>query len=291
LLSLWLIPGVALIVPWRFCLRWFRFWSASPWVLREEVASARAGRQSLGLATDDGFWQRFRFGFLIEAGDAFRAWGRGWRALAKAIDGPDVYPMVSTHGGLCLFFNFNQGLPALAKVRAAGFDVQLVHQSLPTRPRGCGYARFAYLQLRLAMVAKVTANQGIATGGARAQIVAAIDSGRMVFVAADTPPRAGRGLVEIQFPGQRTAYWRSGILKLAHGLERPLACFTVTVDWSTGRRQLDFGPLPAKLDMRQLTELLNRRFLASLEAQPELWFYWPAPHVFLERPADSRIDS
>ncbi len=287
LFSLWLLPGVAIALPWPWCLRWFRWWSTSRWVAREEVASTR-NSDHLGFEFDYRFWRNFRFAFLMEAGDTFRACGRGWRALAETIE---AAPIDDTRGGLWFFFYFNQGLPALAYARTQGLSPQFVHQWLEKRPIGCGFARYWYLLLRLYAVAKVTGNTGIATGGARAQILNAIAAGRTIIVAADSPPRAGRGLVEIRFPGERVAYWRSGILKLAQSLDAPVAGFTVAIDWNTGRRRLDLVTLPGGLDLRQLTDHLNAQFLSALREQPEQWFYWPGSRAFLVRPEDTRIDA
>lgn len=285
--SLWFIPGVAIALPWHVCLRWYRWWASSDWIAREEVSSTR-NSDHLGFDFDARFWRNFRFAFLMEAGDTFRACGRGWRALAQTIEGP---PIDIKGGGLWFFFYFNQGLPALAHARAEGLSPQFVHQWLDQRPIGCGFWRYWYLLLRLKMVAKVTGNQGIPTGGARPHIVAAMDAGRTIIVAADSPPRAGRGLVEIRFPGNRPAYWRSGIIKLAQSIDRPVASFTVAIDWDTGRRRLDLNRIPSGLDVRQLTDRLNAQFLSALEAQPEQWFYWPGSRAFLVRPEDTRIDA
>lgn len=131
------------------------------------------------------------------------------------------------------FFNFNQGLPALAALRGAGFDVYLVYPAFSSaRPPGI-HLRYAYMRLRLRMVAMVCGNHGIGTGGARERIAQTIADGGLVCVAADTPPRPGTGLVPVRFPGDRPAWWRSGVLKLALQLPGPRRSFTVKLDWAT----------------------------------------------------------
>jgi len=290
LLSLWLVPGLAMLLPWRWCLRLYWRFANSPLLMREELIGSRAGRQTLGLAPDDPeFDRRFRFGFLLEHADLFRAFARGWRGLAKTM------PLVQNgelqiSGGLCYFFNFNQGLPALATLRAAGFPVYLVYRSLSERPLGVGYLRYWYMRFRLHMVAVVCGNQGIGTGGARERIAATIKAGGLVCVAADTPPRAGTGLVSVQFPGQRQAYWRSGIMKLALQLPGARRCFNVRLDWQSHERQLELSLLPSTDDLNELVQSLNAQFLDAMERQPELWFYWPAPQGFLEMPEGARLD-
>lgn len=290
LLSLWLVPGLAAVLPWHWCLRLYWWFARSRLLMREEVAGSRGGRQFLGLQAGDAeFDRRFRFGFLLEHADVFRALGRGWRGLARTMplehrDDDD------SAGGLCFFFNFNQGLPALATLRAAGFDVYLVYRSLTARPPGVGYLRYGYMRLRLHMVAVVCGNRGIGTGGARERIAAQIGAGGLVCVAADTPPRPGTGLVRVQFPDGREAWWRSGVLKLALQLPGPRRCFTVHLGWATRQRTLRLQALPREQSLGELVGALNAAFTSALTEQPELWFYWPGPQAFFSVPDGARID-
>lgn len=291
LLSLWLVPGLAALLPWAVCLRLYWWLAASPLLLREEVAGSRGGRGMFGLSPDDpGFDRRFRFGFLLEHADLFRALGRGWRGLAATMPliGPE---RASCEGGLCFFFNFNQGLPALASLRAAGFDVHLVYRSLRERPAGVGWLRYAYMRLRLRVVARVCGNSGIGTGGARDRIAATITAGGLVCVAADTPPRVGTGLVPIRFSDGREGWWRSGVLKLALELPGERRCFHVHLEWTTRRRRLELKALPGTTRLGELTAQLNSEFLEAFSGQPELWFYWPAPQGFFVFPEGARVDS
>jgi hypothetical protein len=290
LLSLWLVPGLAALLPWRWCVA--IYWQLARWprLMGEEVGGSRGGRATMGLDPDDAeFDRRFRFGFLLEHADAFRALARGWRGLAATMP---VQLRDHEHAGpgLCYFFNFNQGLPALASLRAAGFDVYLVYRSLQQRPEGVGWLRYGYMRLRLRMVAKVCGNTGIGTGGARERIAATMATGGLVCVAADTPPRAGTGLVAVDLPGGRRGWWRSGILKLGLELGGPLRCFTVDLDWSTRERRLLVRTLEASDDLAALTRQLSARFVEQWQREPALWFYWPVPQAFLICPPDARID-
>lgn len=290
LLSLWLVPGLAALLPWHWCLRLYWWLARSRLLMREEVAGSRGGRQFLGLPPGDAvFDRRFRFGFLLEHADVFRALGRGWRGLARTMPLQSAAG-IEASGGLCFFFNFNQGLPALATLRSAGFDVYLVYRSLGARPPGVGYLRYAYMRLRLHMVAVVCGNQGIGTGGARERIAQTIAGGGLVCVAADTPPRPGTGLVPVRFPGDRPAWWRSGVLKLALQLPGPRRSFTVKLDWDTRQRVLELTTLAPTERLSELVQTLNEEFLTTLERQGELWFYWPGPQGFFHFPEGARLD-
>lgn len=290
LLSLWLLPGLAAVLPWRVCVRIYWWFSASRLILREEVSGSRGGRQTLGLdAFDVDFDRRFRFGFLLEHADLFRALGWGWRGLARTMP---LAPESDREacGGLCFFFNFNQGLPALASLRANGYPVYLVYRRLDGRPAGVGWLRYGYMRLRLRMVARVCGNSGIGTGGARARIAEVIAAGGLVCVAADTPPRSGTGLVSVAMPGGRVGYWRSGVLKLALESSAPLRCFDIDLCWRTGMRQLRLRRLEPPASIDALAADLNGRFLDLYGRLSELWFYWPAPQGFFELPAASRVE-
>lgn len=291
LLSLWLVPGLAALLPWHWCTA--IYWQLARWprLLGEEVGGSRGGRATMGLDPHDAeFDRRFRFGFLLEHADAFRALARGWRGLAATM--PIQSTGVEQSGaGLCYFFNFNQGLPALASLRAAGFEVYLVYRSLAHRPDGVGWLRYGYMRLRLKMVAKVCGNNGIGTGGARERIASTIAAGGLVCVAADTPPRAGTGLVEVDLPGGRQGWWRSGILKLGLELPGPLRCFTVDLDWATRERRLLLRTLQPCEELACLAAQLSALFCEQWQREPALWFYWPVPQAFLIRPPDTRIDA
>ena len=290
LLSLWLVPGLAAVLPWHWCVAIYWRLAGNRLLMREEVAGSRGGRQMLGLPADDAeFDRRFRFGFLLEHADLFRALGRGWRGLARTmpLTRHDASP---ASGGLCFFYNFNQGLPALATLRAAGYQVYLVYRSLDARPPGVGWLRYGYMRLRLRMVASVCGNRGIGTGGARERIAETIGAGGLVCVAADTPPRPNTGLVPVRFPDGRQAWWRSGVLKLALQLPGARRCFSVRLDWTTRQRTLDLKLLPPTQDLGELVQQLNDEFLDILAGQSELWFYWPGPQGFFQFPEGGRLD-
>jgi hypothetical protein len=290
LLSLWLVPGLAAVLPWHWCV-WI-FWQLSRWrfLIGEEVGGSRGGRMTLGLdPADAGFDRRFRFGFLLEYADTFRTLTFGWRGLARTMPvvGDAERPV---GGGLCFFFNFNQGLPALAQLRALGYDVYLVYRSLDQRPEGIGWVRYWSMRLRGAMVRRVCGNSGIGTGGARERIAQTVRDGGLPCVAADTPPRSGTGIIEVDFPGGRRAWWRSGILKLALTLDCPLLCFTVDLDWARRERRMVLRKLPAGQDLQALADSLADLFIEQWQREPALWFYWPAPQGFLQRPPDARVE-
>lgn len=290
LLSLWLVPGLAAVLPWRWCLRIYWWLAGTALLMREEVAGSRGGRAMLGLASDDAeFDRRFRFGFLLEHADLFRALGRGWRGLARTLPLAQA-DAGAPRAGLCFFFNFNQGLPALAALRAAGHRVHLVYRSLDRRPAGVGWLRYAYMRLRLRMVARVCGNGGIGTGGARERIEATIADGGLVCVAVDTPPRPGTGLVPIRFPDGREAWWRSGVMKLALELRCARRCFHVRLDWTTRQRTLELKLLPPTDALDVLVSQLNSEFAQAFTGQSELWFYWPAPQGFFLYPEGARLD-
>lgn len=290
LLSLWLVPGLAAVLPWHWCVNIYWRLAGSRLLMREEVAGSRGGRAMLGLVAEDAeFDRRFRFGFMLEHADLFRAVGRGWRGLARTMP-LTRHDEAPASGGLCFFYNFNQGLPALATLRAAGYQVYLVYRSLDARPAGVGWLRYGYMRLRLRMVAQVCGNSGIGTGGARERIADTIAAGGLVCVAADTPPRPNTGLVPVRFPDGRQAWWRSGVLKLALQLPGPRRCFSVRLDWTTRQRTLDLKLLPSTQDLGELVHQLNDEFIDILAGQSELWFYWPGPQGFFQFPEGGRLD-
>lgn len=259
--------------------------------MREEIGGSRGGRQTMGLDPGDReFDRRFRFGFTLEHADVFRTLTFGWRGLARTMP---LQPAVTgpLEPGLCYFFSFNQGLPALAQLRMAGFKVYMVYRALNQRPAGVGWMRYGYMRLRLRMLAKVCGAAGIGTGGSRERIVQSIAEGGLVTIAVDTPPLPGNGVVEIEFPGGRRAWWRTGVLKLALELGGPQRCFIVHVDWKTGARTVELRQLEPRGDLAGLARMLNQLFLELYHYQPELWFHWPAPQGFLIAPASVKVET
>ncbi len=292
LVSLWLVPGIAAVLPWSWCVRIFARLAHSKLLMREEVGGSRGGRVTLGFDPDDPeFDWRFRFGFLLEHADVFRALGRGWKALARTMP-LERNGETGMEPGLCFFFNFNQGLAALASLRAAGFRSDMVYRGLPARPPGFGWVRYAYMHFRIRMVTAVCGKDtGIATGGAHARIIQSVAAGRLVLVAADSPPRPGTGVTPVRYPGDRQAYWRSGVLKLALDLPGPKRCIEVKVDWKTGERCVQLYEIRSTQTLGGLVAEVNGLFLDAFARQPELWFYWPAPQGFLIIPPGARVDS
>ena len=130
LLQLWLLPGLAAVLPWRWCFALYRRLARWPWLYRAEVEAALAGAQLRGwlAPAEAARWAtERRLVSLVDHADFFlsRTRGDGW--LRRHVEVRGQWPAHLARGTLV---RFSLGLESVADLQA---DLaQALSQALPT---------------------------------------------------------------------------------------------------------------------------------------------------------------
>lgn len=175
-------------------------------------------------------------------------------------------------GFMAIGMHLGAGITALWHLNRLGLSPRLIfrpvqREDLPGRP-----LLYWSHRLRLHLMQKLCPAGAIGTGGARQQILEAIQTRASVpMIIADTPsPRPDAPMIRV---GQRQLGLRRGVFSLIDESGSPVVFFTTTFCPTSGKTRLTIDPMDSEPGA---SERLFERIEASLAQTPGQWHLWPA---------------
>lgn len=278
----WILPGLAIFLPWLWCFRFYRRCCASPFLFREQVAAALAQLPHLS-ADQTGEWAaRHRLVLLVDRADAFLSRFRGDRWLDRHVCRcGDPWPNEPFIG---ITFHFGAGLWSLRDIFRHGRRVSFVSIRFERFFRAACVSRHGALW-RVREVARAGGAPVIYTGGSKQAIRDALSSGVSVAGLIDVPAALAPQAIEQNFLGS-SAWFPPGLLVLARERQTPVVVYAMDVDYGSGQRSLRVRQLAAAEIGEQLADVVD--FLAGeIERNPPAWHGWPDLPAFRSRPGVS----
>lgn len=289
-LELWLLPGLAALMPWWLGFRWLRLLAGWPWLYRDACDEALRAAQALGMAPDPQAWLReHRLMRLVDHADMFLARTRSDRWLHRHVDVQGSW-QVEGQAAVLVTFHWAAGMWAHRHARASGLKPHM----LLARPTEGDYARRGvlrrYAQARARTVAQADGRPVIFVPGALASLREAWQRDEQVIVVIDVPPDQVKLTAPQQVLGRR-AHMPIGLPRLAVQGRIPVTVFTLGFDARTGRRDLRLHPLGVWEDEAALGARIFEHFDRVVRERPACWHFWSvAERFFAERPEERAGD-
>lgn len=238
LLELYLIPGLAALMPWGLGFRWLRFSSRLAWLYRSEWQAALAQARQFVQTGDEALWARqFRLVRLVDHADYWTSRTRSRRWLRRHMDVSTPWPTLDTPA-VGVFFHVCPGLWAMRSLREQGVNASVLAGHYSKRSMGGAWLAFAYGVLRLKELQRVSGGPLIFSPGTVKKSLAIIEGGGWIAGTPDVPPtETALGTPVTLF--DRPAHFAEGLLVIARRARVPIVIFTLGLDLRTGRRQLE----------------------------------------------------
>jgi hypothetical protein len=265
---------------------WPALAAALPWPAGFALLARVASADRVRFETEDAAYaQARRFGGtgLPDAGAAnAAAWRRAWR-LVRLVSRSDRWldRNVSVHGAwptsgpfLAVTCHWGAGLWALRHLARAGNRSRFLARRLSKAEFGGDPGRRRYMHMRIRATERASRAPVIYTGGATAEIAAALDEGTCIVALCDVPLTAGRSKIEVPFRGGRLTMPR-GLIALACARNAPVVLFSAGIDRSTGQRRLDIAPAGIFRDPVVMAGALARWLDDLLARDAPAWHMWP----------------
>lgn len=281
--ELFLLPGLAAVLPWRWCFRLFmrvargrRLYPEVQWMLR--------GARSANVVDNEEEWRTaLRMTRIFSYADLFLSMFRSDRWLARHVDVAGSWPPGAF---LAVTYHWGAGMWALRHLKLHGkrtaflsirFDRATFHDSR---------LRYWYGLLRTRETARAGGGAGVIfTGGSSVRIAAAHRTDICVMALLDVAPKPAQATAQVMLLG-RPARLRRGLARLAIEEKIPVVTFCMNLDRESGRLQLRIDkPLTAPTEDGLMRELAAN-FQSALEQDPCAWHSWSEVEFFLD-PVDA----
>ena len=276
----WILPGLAIFLPWSWCFRIYRWCCARPFLFREKVAGALAQLPTpLSPAEADEWAARHRMVLLVDRADAFLSRFRGDRWLDRHVRRVgDPWPNEPFIG---ITFHFGAGLWSLRDISRHGRRVSFVSIRFERFYKAARISHYGALW-RMREVARAGKAAVIYTGGGRESIRSALHGGTSVISLIDVPAALTKQVAEQRFLGA-AAWFPPGMLLLAKEADVPVMAFVMGIDPLSGTRELIVRRIHSHDSGQQLSEIIG--FLeGEIERHPHAWHNWPELWAFRETP-------
>ena len=285
LIELWLLPPLAIVLPWSWAFRLFRLIARYQGLYEEEWRPALAqARQFVPIADEADWCWRFRLVRLVDHADFWLSRTRRVRWLDRHGEGAATFP-AAERAAVGVFFHWSPGLWAVRALRRAGAESACLAGRFNRRSMGGARLGFLYGHVRLKELARAGGRPLIYAPGTVKRALAELAAGNWVIGTPDVPPTETALAVPVRL-FDRPAWFAQGLLLIARRAQVPIVMYTHALDAETGRRELRVsGPFDAE-DPALLQHIVDY-WQALLEERSWAFSLWPAMPAWFTPPASS----
>ena len=287
LFELVLLPGIAAVLPWRLCFRFFR------WLCGRDLLYADSCREALAQASARGWvrgdpaeWLRTRrLVTLIDHADFYLARTRSDRWMSRYLSVDGGWPDPSEAAILCTF-HWGAGMWGLRHASSSGLHAHALVAAHSRDAFAGRSVRYWYYGQRMRAVADALKRAAIEVGASPRPIVRALRAGEPVVAAVDVPSDQVAASDTIDFLGQPARVPRA-LLRVAVESKVPVTAFLTGIRLTDGQRTLHIHRLGQFDDPKALMIESFALLQRAIEAEPAAWHFWEVAPRFFASPAEA----
>lgn len=237
LLEHWLLPALAIPLPWPWAYRLLRRVARHPWLYAAEWQAALAQARQYVPIPDEAQWGwDYRTCRLVDHADYWLSRTRSARWLRRHVDGLQPFPHAQG-AAVGVFFHWCAGQWSVRALRAGGARAAVLAGRFSTRSMGGARLGYLYGHIRLKELARAGGRPLIYAPGTVKRALADLAGGHWVIGTPDVPPTETALGVPVTLFG-RPARFAEGLLLIARRARVPVVVFTLALDLASGRREL-----------------------------------------------------
>lgn len=275
LVELWLLPGLAAVLPWPWCFALFRLLARWPWLYRVSVVEAAAQASARGWI-DEEQAQRWmaerRLVTLVDHADFFLSKFRSAHWLARHVTVEGAWPASGQAAILCTF-HWGAGTWALRHARLAGMQARMMVAGLDSPAYSGRPVMFAYAWRRVAMIARELGSPTLDTSASLRTVVRTLEDGNQVMAVVDVPSDEVDASCTVELLG-RPARMPRALLRLAVQRRLPIVVFLCGIDLRSGHRWISINTLGHYASVDGLASDVFSRLDEAIRRCPTLWHFW-----------------
>jgi len=274
LLELVVLPGLAAVLPWRWCFAVFKRLARWRWLYREPCEAALAQARSRGWAgANEAHWLWVRrLVTLVDHADHYLGlWrGDGWMRRHLKVQG--VWP-APRQGVMLLTFHWGAGYWGLRHAAAHGLRPHALVASLDTQAyQGRTVMRW-YARSRNAHVARTLGAPNIDVALHLKRVIKALRDDHALLGVVDVPADAAIASMPIELLGMKASVPR-GLLRLAVDSQVPVVIYVTGLDTATGQRFLHIEPIGVPITVEALAARVYGELEQLIAQDAPAWHFW-----------------
>ncbi len=272
-LELFVLPGLAAVLPWRLCFAVFRQLAKYPGLYHEATEAGWVWAHKTMPTLEAQKWQRERrLLTLVDHADWVLAKTRSMRWVDKHVDIEGNWPKADGTQVL-LTFHWGAGMWALHDMHRAGLSVHALAASLDGAHFKGRTVLHAYAKLRTAEVFRAMGHPTIDVTASMRPVLQAIRQQECLLGLVDVPADNFGAGVPVQMFGLE-ALVPKGLLRLAADKELPVTVYLTGLDFQTGRRKWVIHTLGVVPDAQKLQDEVFALFNQAVKDKPGCWHLW-----------------
>lgn len=281
LTELVLLPGLAAVLPWRWCFPVFRHMAHWRWLYRAQCDEALTLAHQFGVAGNDEahwIWVR-RLVTLVDHADHYLGLSRSdaWMHKHLVVDG--AWPQ-DPRGALLVTFHWGAGYWGLRHAVAHGLHPHALMAPLSTTAYAGRSVMLRYARSRNDHVERVLQASAIDVAVQLKNLALALRDGHPLLGVVDVPADDAKTALPISLLGL-PAQVAGGLLRRAADQRLPVTIYITGLDTGTGQRHLRIRRLGVVPDIGELSRQVFAELDAALARDPPAWHFWSiAPRVF-----------
>lgn len=280
ILELFLIPCIALFLPWRLCFRFFKIVCRLGFLYKAQAAGVVDNFKSfnLGGAEEENFVYHRRLVTLVDHADMFLVWSRGRSWIKKNIQINGQWPAPDNASVLCTF-HWGAGMWSLRDTRLSGLKAHALVASLKKENFVGRPVLHFYAKLRTKTIAREIGCETIDATVTLRAVLKALKSNEQIMAVVDVPADAVAASTEVHLLGA-VAKVPKGLLRVAADNKLPVTVFTVGISMETGQRYMNIKTLAVEEDADVLIAEVFSYLDDAIKGQPSAWHFWGEANRF-----------
>lgn len=271
--ELFLLPGLAVVLPWSWSFKAFRSLARLTWLYRDDSEQALAVVQRIvGVEDPDEWLRRRKLLTLVDHADLFLARFRSHKWLDHHVDVVGNWPVGGRAALLCTF-HWGAGMWSLRHARLAGMKAHSLVAPMNKANFKGRPVLWSYVKARVQNVSRELGVPTLEVSGSMRQVVRALKGQEQVLAAIDVPADTVSATVSIPMLGAHMQLPR-GLLRIAAENGIAVTVFTMGLDMETGRRKLCLRQLSITTDSESLSYKVFSFLEEAVKDDTSAWHLW-----------------
>ena len=286
LIELVLVPGLAAVLPWRWCFAIFKRLARVQWLYGAACADALAQAQQRGQVppADAERWLAVRrLVTLVDHADHYLAVTRSDIWMRHHLQVQGQWPNPETAGILCSF-HWGAGMWGLRHAHSSGLQVHALVAATEGAPFAGRRVLQWYARARTRTVERALGHAPLVVSGSLRPVIQTLRRNEQVLGVVDVPADQVDSSIEVCLLGM-PARMPKGLLRLAVAQNVPVTVYVTGLDMHTGQRLLRITPLGVWQELDALVAAVFEHLEAVLREESAAWHFWgEAPRFFQSSP-------
>ena len=287
LIELVLVPGLAAVLPWRWCFAIFKRLARVQWLYGTACADALAQAQQREQVqpTDAERWLAVRrLVTLVDHADHYLAITRSDAWMQRHLQVQGQWPNPDAAGIFCTF-HWGAGMWGLRHAHSAGLQGHALVAAMEGTPFAGRRVLQWYVHARTRSVERALGRAPLVVSGSLRPVIQALRRNEQVLAAVDVPSDQVDSSAEVSLLKMQ-ALMPKGLLRLAVSQSVPVTVYVTGLDMHTGQRLLRITPLGVWQDLNALVPAVFDLLEAALCEESAAWHFWgEAPRFFRAPPS------